>query len=80
MTKEGEDGSLKSDVKKIEKLVKDKTSLKRHLKVTRHNNGVPKNMIEELKTKNEEIEGHLQETKVKMENGNSEKAILKKAK
>jgi len=37
-------------------------------------------MIEELKTKNEEIEGHLQETKVKMENGNSEKAILKKAK
>ena len=76
MTKEGEGGSLKSDIKKIEKLVKDKTSLKRHPKVTRHNNGVLKNMVEELKTKNEEIEGHLQETKAQIENGNSEKALL----
>ena len=62
MKKEGEGGSLKSDVKRIEKLTKDKISLKRHLKVTRHNNGVLKSMVEELTTKNEEIEGNLQET------------------
>ena len=78
MKKEGEGGSLKSDLKKIEKLAKDKTSLKRHLKVTRHNNGVLKNMVEDLKTKNEKIESHLQETKAKIESGNNENAILKK--
>ena len=78
MKKEGEGGSLKSDVLRIEKLVKDKTSLQRHLKITRHNNAVLKNMVEELETKNEETEVHLQETKAKIENGNSEKAALKK--
>ena len=78
MKKEGEGGSLKSDLRKIEKLAKDKTSLKRHLKVTRHNNGVLKNVVEELKTKNGEIEGHLQETKAKIESGNIENAFLKK--
>ena len=78
MNKLGEGGSLKSDVKKIEKLVKDKMSLQRHLKVTRNNNGVLKNMVEELKTKNEEIEGNLQETKAQIESGVNEMAHLKK--
>ena len=59
-------------------MTKDKISLKRHLKVTRHNNGVLKNMVEELTTKNEEIEGHLQETKAQIESGNNENVILKK--
>ena len=78
MKKLGEGGSLKSDIKKIEKLVKDKISLKHHLKVTRHNNGVLKSMVEELKTKNEEIEVHLQETKAKVERGANEMTNLKK--
>ena len=78
MKKIGEGGSLKSDVKRIEKLAKDKMSLKHHLKVTRHNNGVLKNMVEELKSKNEVIEGHLQETKAQIESGNNENANLKK--
>ena len=78
MKKLGEGGSLKSDIKKIEKLVKDKISLERHLKVTRHDNGVLKNMVEELKTKNEEIEGNLQETKARIESGVNQMADLKK--
>ena len=71
MKKLGEGGSLKSDIKKIEKLVKDKISLER-------NNGVLKNMVEELKTKNEEIEGNLQETKARIESGVNQMADLKK--
>ena len=63
---------------KIQKLAKDKTTLKHHLKVTRHNNGVLKNMVEELKNKTEVIEGHLHETKAKVLTGNNELAILKK--
>ena len=55
------------DAKHIAKLKSDKTTLKRHLKVTRHNNGVLKTMLDELKNKNEEIEGHLQESKAKIE-------------
>jgi len=35
-------------------------------------------MFEEMKTKNEEIEGHLQESKAKIESGNNENVILKK--
>ena len=69
---------MKSDLMKIQKLAKDKTALKHHLKVTRHNNGVLKNMVEELRTKNEKIEDHLQETKAKVLTGNNELAILKK--
>ena len=36
-------------------------------------------MVEELKTKNEEVENHLQETKAKVTSGNNELTILKKA-
>ena len=64
MKKLGEGGSLKSDIKKIEKLVKDQILLE--------------NMVEELKAKNEEIEGNLQETKAIIENGVNQMADLKK--
>ena len=52
--------------------------MKRNLKVTRHNNGALKNMVDELKSKNEEIEGHLQESKAKITNRTSEIALMKK--
>lgn len=66
------------DAKQIAKLKNDKITLKRNLKVTRHNNGALKNMVDELKSKNEEIEGHLQESKAKITNRTSEIALMKK--
>ena len=60
------------------KLKNDKLTLKRHLKVTRHDNSVLKNMVDELKTKNEEIEAHLQESKVKIASETSEMTLMKK--
>ena len=71
-------GSLKSDLRKIEKLSRDKVTLKRHIEATRHNNGVLKKMVEDLKTKNEKIKAQLQETKAEVVNGNNEIVILKK--
>ena len=71
-------GSLKSDLRKIEKLSRDKVTLKRHIEATRHNNGVLKKMVEDLKTKNEKIKAQLQETKAEVVNGNNEIIILKK--
>ena len=53
------------------KLKNDKIKLKRHLQVTRHNNGVLQSMIEELKTKNKEIQKHLQESKAIIANKTS---------
>jgi len=46
--------------------------------VTRHNNSVLKNIVEELKTKNEGIEGQLQESKAEIEQGTNEMASMKK--
>ena len=66
------------NTKQLVKLKNDKLTLKRHLKVTRHNNGVLKNMIDELQTKNEEIEGQLQESKAQIANGTSKMAFLNK--
>ena len=71
-------GSLKTDLRKIEKLSRDKVTLKRHIEATRHNNGVLKKMVEDLKTKNEKIKAQLQETKAEVVNGNNEIIILKK--
>ena len=66
------------DAKQMAKLKNDKLTLKRHLKVTRHNNSVLKNIVDELKTKNEEIEGHLQESKAEIEHGTNELTLMKK--
>ena len=65
------------DVKQIEKLKNDKISLKRHLKVTRHNNGIFKKMVDELKTKNEEIKVQLQKSEMKVEELGEEVKKLK---
>ena len=66
------------NVKQLVKLKNDKLTLKRHLKVTRHNNGVLKNIVEELQTKNKEMEGQLQEFKVQIANGTSKVTFLNK--
>ena len=74
------------DAKRIEnlmtfttKLKSDKTTLKRRLQETRHNNGVYKKMVEELKMKNEAIENQLQESKTEIKNGNIEIEMMKKS-
>ena len=60
--------NFKTDnTKKLAKLEHDKTMLKRHLKLVRHNNEVFKNMYDELKTKNEDTESHLQDEEWKVE-------------
>ena len=77
MKKLGESSRV-TDAKQLVKLKNDKLTLKRHLKVTRHNNSVLKNIVDELKTKNEEIESHLQESKAEIENGTNELTLMKK--
>ena len=71
-------GSLKSDLRKIEKLSKDKAFLKHHMKTSRHNIGVLTKMNKDLKTENKKIKAQLQETKAEVVNGNNEIIILKK--
>jgi len=62
----------------IDKLKKDKIKLKGRLKETRQNNEVLKNIVDELKTRNEEIEDNLQESMVEIEKGANEIDSMKK--
>ena len=70
---------LDISTKQTEKLKNDKIKLKGHLKVTRDNNGLLKNMVDELKTENEEIEVHLQQSNAKVESLTSEIELMKKS-
>ena len=67
-----------SHIAMIDKLKNDKIKLKGHLKVTRQNNDVLKNIVDELKTKNEEIEGNLQKSMMEIEKGANEIDSMKK--
>ena len=69
--------AIQDNAKLIGKYKNDKIKLKGHLKVTRQNNEVLRNMVDELKTKNEEIGGQLLESKVKIANGTNEIAFMK---
>ena len=66
------------ETKQIAKLKNDQRTLKRHLKVTRHNNGVLKGMVDKLKLKNEEIEDHLQESIAKIASGTNDVIFMNK--
>ena len=78
VNKLGKDSRV-DDAKQIAKLKSDKITLKRRLQETRHNNGVLKNMVEQLNIKKEEIEGHLQESKAIIANGNAEIEFISKS-
>ena len=56
----------------IEKLKIHKSKSKHDLKVTRQNNRVLENRVDELKAKNGETESQLRESKAKIANGTNE--------
>ena len=49
--------------KSIEKLLEDKNKLERQLKATRQNNAIYRKTVNDLTSKNREIDGRLQEIK-----------------
>ena len=75
---ESHNGVNQGHVKLIKKLKIDKIALKDRLNVTRQNNAVLLNTIDQLKVKNEELEGDIQESEAKIANGTNEIAQLKK--
>ena len=74
-----QNGGNQEDAKLIEKLKNDKLKLQGHLKMTRDNNELLKNMIDELKTENEELENNRLESKAQVVILNKEIAFMKKS-
>ena len=64
--------------RKIEKLMKDKASLKNHLKITRHNNQVYRKKSEEMTMKIEELEDSLLKSKAELKSGQTGKVLMEK--
>ena len=75
---EKQNGRNQDDAQLIKKLKNDKIKLKGHLKLTRNNNGVLRNMVDKLKTEKQEIEGLLRDSNEKLASSTNEIEVLKR--
>ena len=63
--------------KSIEKLLEDKNKLERQLKATRQNNAIYRKTVNDLTSKNREIDGRLQEIKAEVATGAEELIVMR---